>query len=240
MCNYDMCLFHGHGEGDNGAEGNNYTELELVRMLLKKTVTYLENRDVSVLHNYDSGLNNYYNNLTKNVTLKYKMGGVLHINSEGGKGIEIICPCKETFFGVEENILQGYEKVGFFNRGIKFRNYDDDKFYTEPFLGVDWYKEIREAWNNGVSLSIIESCFIDNQEDVDRFIDNINLLAKIIANSYLKEMDKELYDLGSINDENNMDKHYRVQVGYYNKLENALKIADELKNKGYDVLIKED
>ena len=35
-------------------------------------------------------------------------------------------------------------------------------------------------------------------------------------------------------------KHYRVQVGYFSKKENAEKLAAELKAKGYSAIIKEE
>ena len=77
---YDMFLFFGHGEGDIGAVGNEYTELELVRSLTLNCVTLLENKGIKVLTNVKNGFNNFNRNLTNGQEIKYKMGATLHLN----------------------------------------------------------------------------------------------------------------------------------------------------------------
>lgn len=243
---FDMFLFFGHGEGDNGAIGNGYTELELAKSLTLNCVTLLENRGVSVLTNSKNGYNNYNRNLTKGQEFKYRMGGTIHLNSVGDtsvKGIEIIVPCKEKYLVIENEILTEFEKLGFVNRGLKSRDYSSEKFiYRENGSIVNYtnyYKEIREAWENGNSLSIIETCFISNSEDVNRFIKNIDKIAKIIVNSYLKEMGKELYKLDEVKpvENNQSDKVYRVVTGSFKDKSNAEKRVKELKDKGFDSFI---
>lgn len=240
---YDMFLFYGHSEGDNGAIGNGYTELELAKSLTLNCVTLLENKGVSVLTNLKTGYNNYNRNLTKGQEIKYKMGGTIHLNSSKDtsvNGTEIIVPCKEKYLSIEEEILKGFSDLGFTNRGLKSRDYSSEKFLIrvngEIVNYTNYYGEIRNAWDNGFSLSIIETCFISNSDDVDRFIKNIDKLAKIIVNAYLKEMGKELYHV----EKNNVitsDKIYRVVCGSFKDKNNAQKRVEELKNNGYESFI---
>lgn len=232
----DMILFHGHGEGDCGAVGNNRTELEMVKELQRLCLKLLEDRGVDVLHNQDTGYNNYYRNLTKGVSLKYKMGAVLHINAGGGRGSEIIVPINEEYIELEKEILGGLENIGYEIRGIKSRDYYTENFVSPKTKGLDWYKEIREAYSNGCSLSIIEVCFIDNKEDVDRFYKNLKKIAIAIVNPYLKEMGLEQYTESK---DENKDVHYRVQVGYYQYRENAENLKKKLELDGYPAFIVE-
>lgn len=243
---YDMFLFHGHGEGDNGAIGNGYTELELAKSLTLNCVTLLENKGVSVLTNVKTGFNNYNRNLTKGQEIKYKMGGTIHLNSStdtNANGTEIIVPCKEKYLDIEEEIIKGFKNLGFTNRGLKSRDYSSEKFLNrvngEIVNYTNYYGEIRNAWDNGYSLSIIETCFISNKNDVERFIKNLDKIAKIIVNPYLKEMGKETY---TIEVQNNVttetDKIYNVICGSFKNLDNAKKRVEELKSKGYESFIK--
>lgn len=231
-----MCLFHGHGEGDCGAIGNNRTELEMVRELQSLCLRLLEDRGVDVLHNRDTGFNNYHRNLTSGEAFKYKMGCVIHINSGGGRGSEIIVPINETYLDIEKEILDGLASVGYEIRGLKSRDYYSERFVSPGSKGLDWYKEIREAYSNGCSLSIIEVCFIDNSEDVDRFYKNLKKIAIAIVNPYLKEMGLEPYS--ELNEETK-EVHYRVQVGYYQYKENAENLKKRLEEDGYPAFIVE-
>lgn len=243
---YDMFLFFGHGEGDNGAVGNGYTELELVRCLTLNCVTLLENKGVKVLTNVKNGFNNYNRNLTSGQEIKYKMGATLHLNSAtdtSANGSEIIVPCKEKYLNIEEEILEGYKKIGFNIRGIKSRDYSSEKFLIRENGSIvnytNYYKEIRNAWDNGYSLSIIETCFISNKNDVNLFIKNIDKIAKIIVNPYLKEMGKETYKIEETikTETSQSDKIYRVICGSFKDKSNAEKRVKELKNKGFESFI---
>lgn len=242
---YDIFLFYGHGEGDNGAIGNGYIELELAKSLTLNCVTLLENKGVKVLTNLKNGFNNYNRNLTSGQEIKYKMGAAIHLNSSidsSANGTEIIVPCKEKYLSIEEEILKGFKDVGFTNRGLKSRDYSSEKFLNRTNGSIvnytNYYGEIRNAWDNGYSLSIIETCFISNSDDVNRFIKNIDKLAKIIVNPYLKEMGKETYKIDVQNEIVNVDKIYNVVCGSFKNLDNAKKRVEELKSKGYESFIK--
>ena len=241
--NYDMFLFYGHGEGDCGACANGYKEVDLAKDLTKRVYDLLINKGVKVLTNLENGYNNYNRNLTSGHNIKYKMGCSIHFNSasETAVGSEIIIPCKETFYSIENEILNGLQSLGFTNRGIKSRDYDTEKWINrkgnDKYYCTDYYKEIRNAYSNGNSLSIIEVCFISNLEDIKRYNQNKDKIAKIIANAYLREMDKSLYSLEEPKKETSTIM-YRVITGSFANRENAEKRIKELKDKGFDSFIE--
>ena len=185
---YDLFIFHGHGEGDNGASGSGQVELTLSRKLTNKVVEKLTQNGLKVHTN--NGLNNYHRNLTSGQTYKHRFGYTLHLNSGGGTGSEIIVPKNENGLDLDFVILDKLEKLGLRNRGVKSRDYDTEQFIQRVrnvrLNGKDYYKEIRDAWSNGTSLGILEVCFIDNARDVDIFINNLERIASIISDEILK------------------------------------------------------
>lgn len=243
---YDMILFHGHGEGDNGAVGNGTTELFLARELTQKCVDLLEKKGVSVLTNLKTGYNNYNRNIINGQVINYHMGATIHLNASStatANGTEIIVPLKEKYLKLEEEILYNFRQLGFTIRGLKSRDYNTELFSQRsngtPLNGTDYYKEIRQAFSECNSLSIIETCFISNADDVHRFRTKINEIALAIVNPYLKEMGKEPYN--KIIEEVTTPPDgtiYRVQVGAFGIKENAEKLCNELKVKGYNAIVK--
>lgn len=239
---YDMFLFHGHGEGDGGAEGNGYTELDLARQLTNRCLSLLRDRGVNVYTN--DGQNNYNRNLTRDKRFSYNMGATIHLNSAIAlaEGTEIIVPINENFLKIESEILEGFKKIGFTSRGLKSREYVNEAFYkrehNSALGGKDWYKEIREAWQGGNSLSIIECCFINNSQDVNRFLSSMQEIAIAIVNPYLKEMGKPIYESATPKPPTpSSNELYKVQVGAFSNKANADKLCVELKAKGYNPFI---
>mgnify|MGYP002518217820 CR=1 FL=1 len=233
----DLFILYGHGEGDPGATGNGYQELERVKVLTGKVVKLLEDKGVSVLTNYGKDHNNYKKSMTEKT--KYSCGCTIHLNSIGDnkiRGSEIIIPCKEKDFTIETEILSQLSKLGFSNRGVKSRDYNTESFmnrrHSTPLNYTDWYKEIRESWAKGQSHSIIEVCFISSKEDIALFNKEIDKIAKIIANAYLKYMKKTVYDLNQ-----KEDKLYQVVAGTYSTQANAQKQVELLKAKGIESYI---
>ena len=193
---YDDFVFAGHGVVDStgaydpGAAGNGYKENDLTRLIAKKVVEIKKAAGINTHYaeqNYEN--RNCYGN-----SYKSKAGVSIHINAGGGAGSEIFVPQGERFLETELSILERFNKeVGLKVRGIKSRDY-----YTEEYLsringyslqGKDYYKEIREAWEQGISLSIVEVGFIDNAEDVNLIKNNIDKIALIIAQETAKLID---------------------------------------------------
>ena len=238
---YDVFCFRGHGNNDPGATGNGYKEVDIAQSFVDRINELLKNKGLSVLTN-SLNQNNYEVCLLKGQQINRKFGYEIHLNSGGGTGIEILVPAKEKYLSVEQEIINNVSReTGLANRGLKSRNYNNDNFYFRE-NGVaqtftDWYKVIREAWDLGISLSIIELGFIDNVEDVKKLLDNRELICRIIANAILRYCEKPLYSIEQQKEEQE-GLLYRVQVGAFKDKENALKLQKELINKGYKAIIK--
>lgn len=243
---YDIFIFRGHGNGDCGAVGNGYTEEQVAQILVNLLVKKLRSRGVKV-HTNASNQNNYQNCCLSQY--KYKFGYTFHLNSASASasGIEAYVPLNEKYLKLEEDILkQVSNKLGIPNRGVKSRNYNTEQisFRQNGTLstGTDYYKEIREAWNRGISLTILEVGFI-NSNDVHKIIQYQEEITTIIANIILKELDKEpLINNDVTNSKPNTGTQqgikYQVVCGSFNSKANAQKQVEKLKVKGIDSFIQ--
>lgn len=236
--NFDLALFYGHGEGDNGCVGNGHTEVELVKPLTEKIYNNLVKKGLNVQTNLYNGLNNFKSNLTKDNTYKYKFAISNHINSTvGGYGCEALVPLNEKHFKMETEILKGLESLGLKNRGIKSKDYYTEKFSIREdgvkSTGLDWMGEIRNGWGEGCSLSILEYCFINDLNDLNIYRNNIDKIATIVTNAILK-----MCGIPSIEDIPIVNKTiYRIQVGAYTNELYARQESDRLKSLGINNFI---
>ena len=100
--------------------------------------------------------------------------------------------------------------------------------------GSDYYGEIRDAWSRGISLSIIEVGFIQNDlSKIQANIDGIGwLIAKYIANICGVEIKKPVAATSTT------DIYYRVVVGSFKDRTNAVLQQEKLKKSGYDSFIE--
>lgn len=232
--NYDLFLFNGHGDGDMGACYNGYKEQVLAKKLVNRVIEILKPYNINIHTNGD--LNNYNRNLTKGNKYKYVEGLCIHLNAttnHNANGTEIIIPSKLASFSMEQDILNGIAALGFYNRGVKSRDYNSEQFIKRINGSAcsfkDYYKEIRECYNNGYYLSILEVCFIDSS-DINLFNSKFESIAQVIANAIIKR-----YCLKKSTSENVV---YRVITGSYSNKANADKRVEELKKKGYDSFIE--
>lgn len=136
----------------------------------------------------------------------------LHANATiGGTGTEIYTynadPLPEALY-----ILSEMERIGFKNRGIK----DGSQL----------------AVINGTSARamLIEICFCDNREDVIKYQNNIDTIARIIVSGITGV---------NIVQPPHEEKLIRVQVGAFKNRAAAEQLLQDLKNKGFDGFIKE-
>lgn len=243
---YDIFIFRGHGNGDCGAVGNGYTEEQVAQILVNLLVKKLRSRGVNV-HTNASNQNNYQNCCLG--SYKYKFGYSIHLNSAGSSasGIECYVPLGEKYLKLEEEMLKEISnKLNIPNRGVKSRNYDTEQISFRqngsPSSGTDYYKEIREAWQKGISLTILEVGFI-NSSDVHKIIQYQEEITTIIANVILKELGKELLiNNNTTNSKPNTTTQqgvkYQVVAGSFNSKENAQKQVETLKAKGIDSFIQ--
>ena len=243
---YDIFIFRGHGNGDCGAVGNGYTEEQVAQLIVNLLVKKLRSKGVNV-HTNGANQNNYQNCCLG--SYKYKFGYSIHLNSASASasGIEAYVPLGEKYLKLEEDILKEISnKLSIPNRGVKSRNYDTEQISFRqngsPSTGKDYYKEIREAWQKGISLTILEVGFI-NSNDVHKIIQYQEEITTIIANVILKEIDKEpLINNVNTNSKPNTTTQqgvkYQVIAGSFNSKENAQKQVETLKAKGIDSFIQ--
>lgn len=75
---------------------------------------------------------------------------------------------------------------------------------------------------------LIETCFVDSKADTDKYISNKNYTAKLIAEAVTGQA-----IVDNTNTQTPTNKLYKVCVGAYKDRENADKILNEAKNKGF-------
>ncbi len=173
-----VLLIAGHGAGDSGAVGNGYKEADLTRKIvaalepkLKKYCSvgvYPTSRNA-----YDDVQNGTFANHVPGGIRSYNYVFEVHLNSSAddpdGNGVttgtEIYITSAEERYTVETAILENVCSMGFRNRGVKRKD----------------FSVIATCKNYGVSSALLESCFIDDQDDVDLLVPNIDKLAQKVV-----------------------------------------------------------
>lgn len=257
MANYDIFIFDGHGEGDCGAVGNGKQEHTEAKRFNDKVCEYLKPTGLSI--HRSNGKNNYKNCLLAGNTYRYKFGITTHLNSSTNTtatGIEALVPAKEKSFNLETNILSRVSKeIGLQNRGIKSRDYNTNTWYKrsngQALNFKDWFKEIREAWNNGISLTILELAFISNASDMKLFDSKFDAFAFIVAEEIARACDKTITKPSTssststgTNTGTSTKGLHRVkadgkQIGSYGVQENVLNAVKKAMNDGASNIIIE-
>ena len=195
------------------------------------------------IHRNTRQQNNYTSNLLVGNTYKGKFGITIHVNGGGGNGTECLVPCGESYFKIENNILNKFSGFGFANRGIKSRSYNTDQFYKrqegKKINDTDYYKEIRQAWSLGVSGTILELFFIDSKADIEKYNKYKNDMIYAIANVILEYYNKPLLTKQvSKPSQNTSPVTYRVITGSYKNKDNALKQVEKLKKLGIESFVE--
>lgn len=273
MANYNSFVFEGHGLSevtgafDPGAVGNGLKENDLADGIVSAARAYLAKTELSI--HYDE--NNFLDKDLAGNTYSAKAGISVHINAGGGTGTEVFVPNREVHLSLDFDLVQEISSLlGIRNRGVKSRNYSTDATYLRTngvaVNATDYYREIRDAWDRGISLAILEVGFIDNATDAAKMAENIDgigwLVAKYIASLCGVELKKEvtLYKVqcGAFSVRNNAEALkvrlagegyrpfivlvnglYKVQVGAFGIRENAERLERELKDRGYNTYIVE-
>lgn len=247
MANYDLGIFVGHGTSektgkyDPGACANGYKEYELAKEIAADLREHLKASGLNV--HFDE--NNYNDNDTAGNTYRLKFVFSFHLNAGGGSGAEAIVPLNESYFNLEQKILNYLASIGLQNRGVKSRNYDTEAWSQRTtgikLSGKDYYGEIRNAWNNGVSLSIIELGFIDNKKDLDIIIKNKKEISENIAKlicEYDNRTFKSSNSTATTPKEPEGEIYYRVIAGSYKDINNAKNVQKTLAAKGFASFIE--
>lgn len=206
------------GEG-TGAVGCGYKEQDLTRSLGKEVVNYLEKEGHKV---YNCTVDKAS---TNSLQLKGRVDKAnkesldlfvsIHFNAcvndiiGNGKttGTEVLVYSlsgKSTEYA--KRVCENISKLGFKNRGVKSSNAYVLKNTKAPAM-------------------LIETCFIDDKDDMDIYLKSPKLVAKAIAEGIIGKTIVEAPQTPK-------NGFYRVLVGSYKEKDNALKKQEELKSKG--------
>lgn len=241
MAQYDIALIKGHGSYgssyDPGAVAQGYKEQDIVSSIVDKAAALLKNAGIRVL----VGENNYQNNVLNGHTLTSKCAYEIHCNAGGGARTELFVPKGEKYFATEHAIGKGMVALGIPYYQIKSRDYDSEAFIgrTDGIAlgGTDWYKVIRNAWKQGISLTIFETGFIDST-DINVLANKQSEIAFLLASELAKLCDKTISKPVTPTQAkpvtNDSDGFYRVVVGSYKDKDNAIIQQEKLKKAGFD------
>ena len=148
-----ILIICGHGAGDPGALGDGYKEADLVREIAPKLKNILSNYAEVTL--FDPNVNMYKYLKTNSFNFKeFDYVFELHFNAFNKKayGTEILVHTLEEGITVEQLIVNKIASLGFFNRGVKRRS---------DLQNMNICKG-----KQGVSYALLETCFVDNFEDM--------------------------------------------------------------------------
>lgn len=172
-----ILLISGHGAGDVGACGCGYQEYALTRELVNNITPRL--RKYATVDVYDQNRNAFYDcqNGTFNIGA-YDYVFEVHfnacVNDQNGNGqttgTEIYVTSSEEAVTVEQSIINKVASCGLRNRGVK----------VADFL------VIRTVKNKGISSALIETCFIDDRDDMNVYVAKKNEIAQAITNGIVE------------------------------------------------------
>lgn len=219
-----ILLICGHGDGDPGACACGFKEAILVREyapLLKDALSQYAEVDI-----FDTSKNMYVylkNGNSFNFK-KYDYVLELHFNAAAGDtkgngvttGVEILVHTSELGTSVEQLIVKNISSLGFKNRGVKTRS---------DLLNMNICKK-----NQGVSYALLETCFIDDKDDMNLYQNKKTEIVSAITNGIVKgfglNKNQTAKTLTTVN-----DITYELNRSYFpiNETANFVKALDEAK-----------
>ena len=172
-----ILLISGHGGTpyDSGAVGNGYTEAVETRRMANAVAPLLR------AHGFEVALYDQSKDAYKVVTQggSLPLSGVSYVlefhlnaaaNDTAGNGVttgtEIFVHTNEQGVTVEQAVLRRIAALGFKNRGVK----------RSSGLAV-----LKHVFNRGVSHALVETCFIDDRDDMNLYGAKFDAIAHAIA-----------------------------------------------------------
>jgi N-acetylmuramoyl-L-alanine amidase len=131
----------------------------------------------------------------------------IHFNAFDGRanGTEVLIYNNSSKCKIEANrICENISKLGFKNRGVKER------------------KDLYMLRHTKMPALLVECCFIDSENDMKIY--NVGDMARAIVEGIINKNIEKSHD---------KDKFYRVCVGSFRDKDNAAKVLEEAKDKGY-------
>lgn len=155
-----ILLIAGHGAGDPGAIGYGSEATETRRVVNElKSLFGGYNVQVDVYNQNRNAYADIGNGSLQVNFADYDYVFEIHFNSAANPeatGVEIWVTYAETGITVEQAIVNKVAALGYSNRGVKRED----------------FRVIRTAKNKGTSAALIETCFISNQGDMNRYNSN--------------------------------------------------------------------
>lgn len=216
----------GHGGEDPGAVANGFKEKDL------NLVTAIACKDELLRHGVEVNIDRTTDiELTMTQTVNAcniyapDLALDIHHNAGGGDGAEVFYSINGgTGKTLAVNILDEIVKIGQNSRGAKTRKGSD---------GSDYYGFIRRTSAPAV---IVECAFLDNKTDV-QIVDTKaeqKAMGVAIAKGVLKTLGVNYVESSEKpSATTSADIWYRVQCGAFRSLQNAERLRDELRSKGY-------
>lgn len=212
----NLCIVAGHTTTGKGTGAVGYiNESAENRVLGKKVTEYIKkaghNCDYYEINKSDTYLKDQTNFANKKA---YDVVVQIHFNAGGGTGTETLyrsATGKKYANQVNEKLSTMYK-----NRGIKHDINDVGR--KLHWLSSTKYPAI-----------LIETCFVDSKTDTDKYINNKDTTAKLIAEGIIG---KSIQDDPAKSTESN-GALWAVCVGAYKDKNKANAIVEELKKKGY-------
>ena len=212
----NICIVAGHTTTGKGTGAVGYiNESAENRVLGKKVTEYIKkaghNCDYYEINKSDTYLKDQTNFANKKA---YDVVVQIHFNAGGGTGTETLyrsATGKKYANQVNEKLSTMYK-----NRGIKHDINDVGR--KLHWLSSTKYPAI-----------LIETCFVDSKVDTEKYINNKDATAKLIAEGIIG---KSIQDDPDKSTESNGDL-WAVCVGAYKDKNKANAIVEELKEKGY-------
>lgn len=208
------------GEG-TGSEGCGYKEQNLTRELGKIIIEMLKKEGHTIYDCTVDKSNNNAQQLIDRVNKANKQSLDLFVsihfnacvNDEKGNGYttgtEVFIYSKSSKSKpYADRIVKNISDIGFKNRGVKTSGLYVLKHTKAPAL-------------------LIETCFIDDKDDMDVYLKNVRRVAKGIVEGILNKTITDVVQTPKTG-------FYRVLVGSYRDKNNAIKKQKELKSKGIE------
>lgn len=210
-----ICIVAGHTTSGKGTGAVGFiNESKENRVLAKKIVEVLKAQGHYVVYGEINKSDNY---LAEQVAIANKENFDLvlqvHFNAGGGTGTETLYR-SSTGKKYAERINTSLSKL-FKSRGAK---HDIDNVGRKLY----WLS------NTKAPAVLIETCFVDTKSDTDKYLSNLDYVAKLIAEGI---QGKPIEDKPPVTAS---DKLYRVVIGSYGVKANAEQAVLDAKQKGYD------
>lgn len=170
-----ILLIAGHGNGDSGAVAFGRTEASLTRSMVLKIKKSLARFDCTC-DIFDMSKSAYNELVTRGNAIDFTpYDYVLEVhfnafreNSDGNvMGCEVYVTREEQSIAVEQAMLNNIAKTGLKSRGVKRLN----------------FTVIAEAKRQGVSSALLETCFIDDADDMKIYLANEDRIASSVADA---------------------------------------------------------